>query len=210
MLFTLHSSICHRSWGLRVNRQYCRPGPKPLAELLLLLVFCLLVIIFPTLFLINSSHFLSGLSRRNIFMDQATTVDSLWNELDCWVYSETPLSSSSEFPLKINPTVGSPFILDLLYPLLFVLCLWYWVAVHLYTPDPLHRRRGKQNYKSCAGYVGVSVRSGFSKWLFSCSVCPLLNQCLLHLPHAHMNVLAPYPLSQNGSTSWITKRKHLT
>lgn len=81
----------------------CRPGPKPLAELLLLLVFCLLVIIFPTLFLISSSHFLSGLSRRNIFMDQATTVDSLWNELDCWVYSEMPLSSSSEFPLKITP-----------------------------------------------------------------------------------------------------------
>lgn len=213
MLCILCSSTCHLSWGLEGELAvcYCRPGAKPLAELLLLLVFCFLVIIFPALCLsiINSSHFLSGLGRRNIFMGQATTVDSLWNEFDFWVLSEMPLSSFSEFPLKINPTLGSPFILDLLYPLLSVLHLWYLVAVHLYTPDPLHGRREKQNCKGCAGYVGVSVRSGLSKGLFSCSLyvpCAtslcfpytlLTSMCLPPAPQVRM---APPPGFLKGNT----------
>lgn len=123
---------------------------------------------------------------------------------------ETPLSSSSEFPLKINPTVGSPFILDLLYPLLFVLCLWYWVAVHLYTPDPLHRRRGKQNYKSCAGYVGVRFGSGFSNGSSLAPYVPCSTRACFTYTMLTWMCLPPTSLGQNGSTSWITKRKHLT
>lgn len=132
---------------------------------------------FPALRLINSSHFLSGLSRRNIFMDQATTVDSLWNQFGCWVYSERTLSSSSEFPLKTSPTVGSPFILDLLYPLLFVLHVWYLVAVHLYTPDPLHGRRKNKIVRVVQGMLGLVLgqvsQNGCSLALYvSCLASP--------------------------------------
>lgn len=117
------------------------------------------------------------------------------------------LSSSPEFPLKINPTVGSPFILDLLYPLLFVLPFVILGCSHT---GPLHRRRGKQNYKSCAGVkLGCRVLiQVLSKWLFSYSVCPLLMGLLHHTMLTWM-CLPPTPCSQRPDHLLIT-RKHLT
>jgi len=39
----------------------------------------------------------------------------------------------------------------------------------------------------------VIVWSGHSRWLFSCSVNPLLDQSLLHAYPTHMNRFAPCP-----------------
>lgn len=69
--------------------------------------------------------------------------------------------------------------LDALYLLVFVLYLWYMVAVSLYIwPEGYHRSWGnEQGSKCCAGYVGVECMIRLPEVV----VYPLPNLCLLHL-----------------------------
>ena len=66
--------------------------------MLLLLVFCLMVMIFPVSSWLDILHFVSSLGGGNLFAGWVTAVASLQNESDWWVYSEIPLLSSSGIP----------------------------------------------------------------------------------------------------------------
>lgn len=68
----------------------------------LLLIFCLIVMIFFVLFLLDISYFVPCLSEGNLFEDWAATMALLWNKSNCWVHREMLLSSSSKLPGKTD------------------------------------------------------------------------------------------------------------
>ena len=53
-----------------------------------MLVFCLVVMIFSVLCLLDVLHFIISLSEGNLFEDWEATMALLQNESNCWVYSE--------------------------------------------------------------------------------------------------------------------------
>ena len=80
--------------------------------------------------------------------------------------------------------------LDALYLLVFVLYLWYMVAVSLYIYEPrdITEVGGTSKILCCAGYVRVEcvIR------LLEVVVHPLPNLCLLYLTHTDITDLPTY------------------